>query len=93
MDYPTATQRVLATTLLIGLAGSAAAQPAYPAKPIRVISPYAAGGATSVLGQLVGQRLTESWGQQVLTDNRPGGSGVIAAEATLKAAAALTSSC
>ncbi|RPI44947.1 MAG: tripartite tricarboxylate transporter substrate binding protein [Betaproteobacteria bacterium] len=61
-------------------------QQAYPSKPIRFISPYSAGGATSVLGRLVGQRLTESWGQQVLIDNRPGGSGVIAAEALLKAA-------
>ncbi len=85
MDYPSVMRRVLSTTMLMSLACSVAAQPAYPTKPIRFISPYAAGGATSVLGQLVGQRMTESWGQQVLTDNRPGGSGVIAAEATLKA--------
>jgi len=76
----------LCVALAMLLACAASAQSSYPSKPIRFISPYAAGGATSVLGRLVGQRLTESWGQQVLIDNRPGGSGVIAADALLKAA-------
>ncbi len=76
---------LLAASLSLVLA-SAHAQQSYPTKPIRFISPYAAGGATSVLCRLVGKRLTESWGQQVLIDNRPGGSGVIAAEALLKSA-------
>ena len=85
MDCASKMMRIPATAALMGLACSVAAQPAYPSKPIRFISPYSAGGATSILGHLVGQRLTDSWGQQVLIDNRPGGSGVIAAEATLKA--------
>lgn len=78
--------RILGATLLTTLAGPLWAQATYPSKPIRFISPYSAGGATSVLGRLVGQRLTDAWGQQVLIDNRPGGSGVIAAETLLKSA-------
>jgi len=78
--------RILGATLLTSLANPLWAQATFPSKPIRFISPYAAGGATSVLGRLVGQRLTDAWGQQVLIDNRPGGSGIIAAETLLKSA-------
>lgn len=76
--------RMAVAGALMAIAGSAAAQQDYPNKPIRFISPYAPGGATSILGRLVGQRLTESWGQPVVLDNRPGGNGVISAEALLK---------
>jgi tripartite-type tricarboxylate transporter receptor subunit TctC len=79
-----AARALCAAALALASAATPAQQPAYPSKPVRFISPYAAGGATSVLGRLVGQRLTEAWGQQVLIDNRPGGSGVIAAEALMK---------
>ncbi len=72
--------------LLALVSGSVMAQATFPSKPIRFISPYAAGGATSVLGRIVGQRLTEAWGPQVLIDNRPGGSGIIAADALMKSA-------
>ena len=76
--------RIVAIGILMAHAGYAAAQQAYPNKPIRFISPYAPGGATSILGRLVGQQLTKSWGQPVILDNRPGGNGVISAEALLK---------
>jgi tripartite-type tricarboxylate transporter receptor subunit TctC len=77
----------LALVCLLALGAShALAQATFPNKPIRFISPYSAGGATSVLGRIVGQRLTEAWGPQVLIDNRPGGSGVIAADALMKSA-------
>jgi len=76
--------RVTILGVLAAIAGAAAAQQDYPAKPIRFISPYAPGGATSILGRLVGERLTESWGQPVVLDNRPGGNGVVSAEALLK---------
>ncbi len=79
-----AAMRMVVAGALMAIAGSAAAQQDYPNKPIRFISPYAPGGATSILGRLVGQRLTESWGQPVVLDNRPGGNGVISAEALLK---------
>jgi tripartite-type tricarboxylate transporter receptor subunit TctC len=57
---------------------------AYPSKPIRIISPYPAGGTTDILARLVGAKLTESWGQQVLVDNRPGGNTVIGSEALVR---------
>ena len=42
----------------------------FPNKPIRYISPYAPGGSTSFIARLIGQQLTEAWGQQVVVDNR-----------------------
>ena len=62
--------RLIAVGVLLGFAGSAAAQQDYPNKPIRFITPYAAGGSTSFLARLVGQKLTERWGQQVLIESR-----------------------
>jgi tripartite-type tricarboxylate transporter receptor subunit TctC len=58
----------------------------YPNKPIRLIIPYAPGGATTILGQLTRDRLSQAWGQQLLADNRPGGNTVIGSEAMVKAA-------
>ena len=69
----------------VGPCASAGAQQTYPAKPIRIISPYPAGGTTDILARLVGSKLTESWGQQVLVDNRPGGNTIIGSEAMVKA--------
>ena len=76
--------RVAAAGLLMGFIGSVAAQQAYPNKPIRFITPYPAGGSTSVLARIIGQKLTESWGQQVLVDNRGGGNTIIGTEALVK---------
>ena len=67
-------------------AQQAAAQ-TYPAKPIRIIVPYPAGGTTDMLTRIVGQKLTEAWRQQVIIDNRPGASGNIGAEAVVRAPA------
>ena len=65
----------------------ATAQQNFPSKPIRLITPYAPGGATTILGRMVGDRLTQAWGQQVLLDNRPGGNTVIGSEAMVKSPA------
>ena len=67
-------------------AGLAGAQQAYPSKPIRIISPYPPGGTTDILARLIGPKLTEAWGQQVLVDNRPGGNTIIGSDAMVKAA-------
>ncbi len=77
--------RTAVVGVLMALAGAAAAQQAYPVKPIRFILPYAAGGNTSVLARLIGQKLTESWGQQLIVDNRAGGNTIIGTEALTKA--------
>ena len=55
----------------------------YPAKPLKMIVPFPAGGPTDLLARLVAQKLTETWSHQVLVDNRPGGGGSIGAEASL----------
>jgi len=62
-----------------------AAQQEYPNKPIRVIVPFAPGGSTTILARIFGQKLTESWGQQVIVDSRGGGNTVIGTEAVAKA--------
>jgi tripartite-type tricarboxylate transporter receptor subunit TctC len=66
------------------LCDSAPAQQPYPNRPIRFITPYAPGGSTSVMARLVGQHLTERWGQNVIVDNRPGGNTVIGSEILAK---------
>jgi tripartite-type tricarboxylate transporter receptor subunit TctC len=52
-----------------------AASPAYPGKPIRVIAPYPPGGSSDILARILGQKLTEAWGERIVVDNRPGAGG------------------
>lgn len=68
----------------LSLAKSAVAE-SYPAKPIRLIIPFGAGGITDVAGRLVGQYLGEELKQQIIVDNRPGAGGSIAAQALTQA--------
>ena len=63
------------------------AQPVYPTRPVRIITPNAPGGSSDVLARLLGQKLTEGWGQQVVIDNRPGGNGFIGGDTLARAAA------
>ncbi|MCW5605804.1 MAG: tripartite tricarboxylate transporter substrate binding protein, partial [Burkholderiales bacterium] len=61
-------------------------QQKYPVKPIRLVLPFPPGGSTDIVARMIGQKITESWAQQVLVDNRPGGGGNVAAEAVARAA-------
>ncbi len=72
---------------VLALAGLQAQAQAYPSKPIRVIVPFSVGSATDITTRLIGAKMTESWGQQVVVDNRPGAGGIIAAEAARRAPA------
>ncbi len=84
MKFSTAVARIVTAVVLIAGAGFATAQQAYPAKPIRFIVPYPPGGATTPLARIVGQKLTESWGQTVIVDNRGGGNTIVGSEALVK---------
>ena len=66
-------------------AGSAISQP-YPSRPVRMIVPYSAGGATDIVARILGQKLPEFLGQQVVIDNRPGAGGLIGTDTAAKAA-------
>jgi|KBSMisStaDraftv2_1062788.scaffolds.fasta_scaffold49455_2 tripartite-type tricarboxylate transporter receptor subunit TctC len=57
----------------------------YPNRPVRIIVPQAAGGGVDIVARAVAQKLTESWGQQVVVENRPGANGIIGMEAVAKA--------
>jgi len=58
----------------------------YPSKPLRIIVPFAQGGAADLLSRMVGQRLQEAWGQPVVVENRTGANGNIGMEAAAKSA-------
>ena len=76
--------RMVAASVLMTVAGPVAAQQDYPNKPIRLIVPFPPGGGTNTAAHFVGQKLSKSWGQPVIVDNRGGGSTIIGADATAK---------
>jgi len=87
MDFPM--RRILlciAAASLASFATFAGAQ-AYPAKPVRLIVPWAAGGTTDILARILGQKMSEKWGQPVLVDNRGGAAGNIGTEAVVRSPA------
>ena len=59
--------------------------PTYPSKPIRVIVPFGPGGPTDFLVRTVGQKIAESWGQQLMVDHRTGANGIVGSELTARA--------
>lgn len=68
---------LLAALITIGSAHAATPAAQYPTRPIRLIVPFPAGGPTDAIARILGQKLTESWGQQVVVDNRAGAGGNI----------------
>ena len=79
----------LAAALLAGAACAlpqAASAQSYPARPIRIIVPFPAGGTTDIIARLVAQRMTETMGQAAVVENRGGAGGSIGADAVAKAA-------
>jgi tripartite-type tricarboxylate transporter receptor subunit TctC len=81
--------RLLTVTLIAGTLGDAAlAQSAdkYPDRPIKIIVPFAPGGSTDILARVLGQKMQENWGQQVIVETRPGAATMIGTGAAAQAA-------
>ena len=81
------TLAALGACLLWAFGAAAQAQnpaAAYPTKPIKIVVPFPAGGTSDVLARLFGQKITESWGQPVVVENRPGSSGNLGADLVAK---------
>ncbi len=69
-----------------GMSPRVAAQPVWPTKPVRLVIPFPAGGATDIIGRTVAARLGVALGQQVIVENRPGAGGTIGSDAVAKSA-------
>ena len=75
--------RIVMAAALAVLAVSASAQ-TFPAKPARIVNPFAPGGATDIIARHMAQKLTEAWGQPVVVENRAGASGAVGVEHVAK---------
>ena len=82
------TRRVLMCALAAAAVCVSQLSPAqtYPAKPIRMVVHFPAGGPTDLVARMLGQKFTEAWGQQVIVDNRPGANGIVGVETVVRAA-------
>src|SRR6478609_2146443 len=78
--------RTILAGALFALMGTQAHAQNFPNKPVRILVPYAAGGAVDVLARTLGQSLAKTWGQQPVIDNRPGAGGIVASQALTQAA-------
>jgi tripartite-type tricarboxylate transporter receptor subunit TctC len=76
----------LVTFIFLSLGSLVSAQSAYPNKPIKLIVPLAAGGASDVVARIFAAKLGEQLGQQIIVENRPGAEGLIGVDAAVKAA-------
>jgi tripartite-type tricarboxylate transporter receptor subunit TctC len=70
-----------ATVAVLAAGGSVSAQSSFPSKPVHIFVPYAAGGAVDILARTLGDAVSQTWGQSVVIENRPGAGGVIASQA------------
>jgi len=81
---------VIAALLAASITASAAAEEqsaaGFPNRPVRLIVPFPAGGPSDIVARLIGQRMSEDWGQPVVIENRPGANTIIGAQAAAKAA-------
>ena len=77
---------VLALGSMLSFGSYAQSTSSYPTKTVRIVVPFAAGGATDIVTRILAQSLTESWGQSVVVENRGGAGGNIGAAEVAKAA-------
>ena len=84
--YQTEYALCFSVVICVGLMSTTAVSTDYPTKPIRLICPGATGGAPDIVARLIANDLSRQMGQQVVVDNRPGASGIIAFESLARAA-------
>jgi tripartite-type tricarboxylate transporter receptor subunit TctC len=88
MPFPKAARGLLSVAVLLACAGTVYAQThAFPSKPVRIVVPQTPGGASDALARIMGQKLSEKWGQGVVVENRPGAGGNIGMDAVAKSPA------
>src|ERR1700755_2306074 len=80
-------RRTLAGALAFPMIARSARAQSYPAQPVRLVVGYAAGQSIDILARLIGQSLSEQYGQQFIVENKPGAGGNIAAEGVARATA------
>src|SRR5262249_19811539 len=85
LSMKTIVARLACAAALLTLSVSAASAQSYPARQITLVVPFAPGGPADFLGRLIGQKMGEDLGQQVVIDNRPGANTIIGAQAVAKA--------
>ena len=87
MVHPIGVMRLLLAIVALATPSAMAAERVadYPSRPIRLVVPFVAGGSTDIIARVIGQKLSEQWGKQVVVDNRPGANGLIAMEIVARA--------
>jgi tripartite-type tricarboxylate transporter receptor subunit TctC len=78
--------RVALALIALAVSGQFVQAQTFPAKPVRFVVPFATGGASDIVGRVIGQKVGDLWGQTVVIDNRAGGSGMIGTELVARAA-------
>src|SRR5499427_9104817 len=76
----------MASAMMMGTAAAQEPPDAFPTRSIKIVVPFPAGGPSDVLARMIGQKLTEDWGQPVVIENRPGANTVLGAQQVAKSA-------
>jgi tripartite-type tricarboxylate transporter receptor subunit TctC len=79
------TVRLLVTAAALFCSAAAIAQADYPTKPIRLVTPFAAGATTDAISRIISERMQADWGQPVIVDNKPGAAGLLGTDIVAKA--------